>query len=333
VSKTSSSTDLEQMQPASSHPSQPSEDEVESYFTRLSNWGRWGRDDTLGTLNLITDDARRKAAALVRDGIAVSCGWDIRPNQPSANAALGTPPQRYMTMTCNEPFEAEGRGAMAAEWFGMLFHGLEVTHLDALSHMAWDGRFYNGLPVERQTPTVGARDLAVTDAARGIIGRGVLLDIPALSGRRWLEPGEAVRPEQLDEACARQHVDVEPGDIMLLHTGFARRRRQLGMRAAIAADGYPGWHASTLPWVHEHQVAAIAADTANDARPSGYKRVPNPVHYVGIVAMGLWLIDNCDLDELVDTCARLDRWTFLFTVSGLRLRGGTGSPVNPIALL
>jgi kynurenine formamidase len=283
-------------------------------------------------LNFITNPRRRAAAGLVTDGIPVSCAWDIRPNRRSANATLGTPPQRYMARTCGEPFEADGRGAMAAEWFGMLFHGLDITHLDALSHMAWDGSFYNGVPVDRQSPAGGSLELAVTDATTGIVGRGVLLDIPALTDRNWLDPGEAVRPRQLDNACARQGVAIEPGDIVLLHTGFAQRRRDLGLHASIASDGYPGWHAACLPWLHERQVAAIAADTANDPRPSGYHKVPTPVHYVGIVAMGLWLIDNCDLAELAQMCTRLRRWSFLFIASGLRLRGGTGCPLNPIAM-
>jgi len=310
----------------------PSEEAVEGYFTTLSNWRRFGPDDRLGTLNFITDARRRAAAALVTEGITVSCAWEIRPNRPSPNAALGTPPQRYMARTCGEPFDADGRGAMAAEWFGMLFHGLDVTHLDALSHMAWDGSFYNGVPVDRQSPAGGSLELAVTDAPTGIVGRGVLLDIPALTDRPWLEPGEAVRPHQLGDACARQAVAIEPGDIVVLHTGFAQRRRDLGLHASIESEGYPGWHAACLPWLHKRQVAAIAADTANDARPSGYHDVPTPVHYVGIVAMGLWLIDNCDLADLAQMCTRLRRWTFLFIASGLRLRGGTGCPVNPIAM-
>jgi kynurenine formamidase len=310
----------------------PSEDEVEGYFTTLSNWQRFGPHDRLGTLNFITGASRRSAAASVTEGITVSCAWDIRANRPSANATLGTPPQRYMALTCREPSEPDGRGAMAAEWFGMLFHGLDVTHLDALSHMAWDGSFYNGVPVDSQSPADGSLELAVTDAAKGIVGRGVLLDIPVLTGRTWLEPGEAVQPHQLEEACARQGVAIEAGDIVILHTGFAQRRRDLGLNASILSGGYPGWHAACLPWLHRHQVAAIAADTANDARPSGYHRVPTPVHYIGIVAMGLWLIDNCDLTELAQTCTRLGRWTFQFIASGLRLRGGTGSPVNPIAI-
>jgi kynurenine formamidase len=310
----------------------PTEEEVERYFVTLSNWGRFGHDDRLGTLNFITNERRQSAATLVTEGITVSCAWDIVPNRPSVNATLGTPPQRYMALTCCEPFEAEGRGSMATEWFGMLFHGFDVTHVDALSHMAWDGRFYNGIPVDRQSPSRGSSALAVTDIAAGIVGRGVMLDIPALSGRPWLDPGEAVRPHQLDEACARQGVVIEPGDIVALHTGFAQRRRDLGMNTSIASEGFPGWHAACLPWLHQRQVAVITSDTANDSRPSGYRSVPTPIHYVGIVAMGLWLIDNCDLAELAQTCARLRRWTFLFIVAGPRIRGGTGCPVNPIAM-
>jgi kynurenine formamidase len=269
----------------------------------------------------------------VREGLTVSCAWDIRPNALSANAPFGTPAQRYMVMTCCEPFDGGGRGAMASEWVGMLYHGVETTHLDALSHMAWDGHLYNGVSVSSQTPTRGATELSVVEAAGGIVSRGLLLDIPALTERPWLDPGEPVRPADLDAACARQGAVVESGDVVLLHTGFARRRRETGMGAAIAREGYPGWHASALPWLRAHGVAAIGTDTATDVQPSGYARVPTPVHYVGIVAMGLWLIDNCDFVELAETCERLQRWAFLFVLTGLRLRGGTGSPANPLAIL
>lgn len=314
-------------------PHRPRESEVLRYFESLSNWGRWGADDTLGTLNFISPETRRRAAALVREGIAVSCAFDIRPNQPSVNATLATPPQRYMAVTCDTPTFEGGRGAMAAEWFGMLFHGHDVTHVDALSHMSWDGQLYNGVHAGRVTPLRGATSHAITDAATGIVGRGVLIDAPALTGRPWLEPGEGIFPEHLDAACARQGVTVVEGDIVLLHTGFARRRREAKFQEPMTERGYPGWHAAALPWLHEHRVAAIGADTPNDVRPSGYDEVSDPIHYVGIVAMGLWLIDNCDLTELASTCDRLQRWTFEFIVAGLRMRGGTGSPVNPIALL
>lgn len=285
----------------------PSEAEVEGLFASMSNRGRWGEDDRLGTLNLITAEKRRQAATLVQEGLTVSCAWDIRPNAMSANASFGTPAQRYMVMTVGARWRPSGSGCCTT--------------------------LYNGVPVSSQTPTSGATELSVVEAAGGIVSRGVLLDVPALTGRPWLEPAEPVRPADLDAACARQGVVVESGDVVLLHTGYARRRRELGMGMAISSEGYPGWHASTLPWLREHGVAAIGTDTATDVQPSGYTGVPTPVHYVGIVAMGLWLIDNCDFVELAQTCAQLGRWTFLFVLTGLRLRGGTGSPANPLAIL
>lgn len=311
----------------------PSEQVVLDYSHTLSNWGRWGADDRLGTLNLITPVHRQRAASLANEGITISCGLDIRPNRASKNATLGTPPQRYMAMTCDRPFGDGSRVGVAAEWVGMLYHGVEITHLDALSHVAWDGHLFNGVPSDAVTALGGATRLAVTDAARGIVGRGVLVDVPALGGRRWLEPGEAVRPADLDAACARQGLVVGEGDVVLLHTGQIARRHHVASRSPVLAEGNPGWHASVLPWLHARSVAAIGADVANDVRPSGYPAIPDPIHSVGIVAMGLWLIDNCDLTELAATCEELGRWEFLFVLAGLRLEGGTGSPVNPLAIL
>ena len=175
----------------------------------------------------------------------------------------------------------------------------------------------------------------MTDAASGIVGRGVLIDAPALTGRRWLEPGEGVFPEHLDHACARQGRD-----------GRLRATSSSCTPALRAAAGRPGLETSDdrkratrdgMPPAsrgYTNTVAAIGADTAERCRDHRVTtRCPIPIHYVGIVAMGLWLIDNCDLTELASTCDRLQRWTFEFIVAGLRLRGGTGSPVNPIALL
>jgi kynurenine formamidase len=123
---------------------------------------------------------------------------------------------------------------------------------------------------------------------------------------------------------------VGAGDVVLLRTGYGRKLRQHGPDA-VGTVGRAGWHAACLPWLHQRQVAAIGADTAQDVIPSGYT-MRNPVHLVGIVAMGLWLIDNCDLEPLAAACRRHGRWEFLFTLAPLRLTGGTGSPVNPLAV-
>jgi kynurenine formamidase len=316
----------------------PSEDEVLSYFDVLSNWGRWGDDDVMGTLNLIGPDTRRRAAACVRSGRSVSCGWDVRFD---VEAVDGVGPQRVMLHTgegLTEAMErpADGAGAAlrshaASEFFGIEFHGLEHTHLDALSHLFWDARMYNGRPAHLVDSENGATVHAVTDAAEGIVTRGVLLDVAALRGVKWLEMGEGIFPDDLEAAERRQGVLVREGDALLLRTGTGRRRKELSSDRSMV--GEPGLHAACLPWLRERGVAVLAADVAQDVLPSGYAQIRAPVHAVGIVAMGLWLIDNCDLERLAEVCIEEGRWDFLLLVAPLRLTGGTGSPVNPIAML
>ena len=307
-------------------PEPPTEAEVLGYFETLSNWNRWGPDDELGTLNHITPDARRAAAALVREGLTVSCAWDIK-TTPRADQLFGTP-QRYMLATGRDPL-ALGRGGTAVEVTSFAFHGVTITHLDGLSHMFWDGRMYNGRPAGLVTAAGGAGHHAVTAFRDGIVTRGVLMDVPALDGRPWLDEGEGVFPEHLEAAEARQGVRVRAGDAVLLRTGKGRRLREEAERPPRSAGG---WHAASLPWLHEREAAVIGADTAQEAGGPGYDAVPMPVHLIGVTAMGLPLIDNCDLEALAETCERLGRWEFLFCVQPLPMQGGTGGAVNPVAV-
>jgi hypothetical protein len=219
----------------------PDESEVLGWFQSLSNWGRWGERDERGTLNLITDEKRQRAAALVREGRALSCGWEIDP-RPTADQTFG-PPQRFMLSTgqgLRDPGDRP-RWAGAAEYLGLVFHGYSVTHLDALSHYFFDGRMYNGLPAERVTSARGATAHAVTAIGEGIATRGILVDVAAARGVEWLEPGEGVFPEDLDRALARKRVEVEPGDALLLRTGYGRRKRERGpdRTAEVARAGTP----------------------------------------------------------------------------------------------
>ena len=315
----------------------PSEDEVLAYFETLSNWGRWGDDDQLGTLNLVSPAMRIAAAALVRVGTTVSCAWDIG-GAPPADQPMG-PPRRYMLATGQglgdthrvaSPGREHDRAAGAAEYIGLVYHGHTVTHIDGLSHIYWDGSMYNGKPAELVTSTFGATHHDVTALRDGVVTRGVLLDVPAVRDVDWLEPGDAVFPADLEAAEQRESVRVAEGDVLLLRTGYARKVREYGPDE-VGRIGRAGWHASCLPWLHERGVAIIACDTAQDAIPSGYPSLRNPIHAVGIVAMGLWLLDNCDLERLTQTCAGLGRWEFLFTLAPLRWVGATGSPANPLA--
>lgn len=317
----------------------PTGDELLGYFDQLSNWGRWGNDDELGTLNLVTPEVRKAAAALVSEGITVSCAWDI---ETTPQLDYGTPPQRHMLRTgegLNDPdrvlppgVDSPPRSGGAMEHLSFTYHGYAITHIDGLSHQFWDGQMYNGVPAARVTAAEGATRHAITALRDGIMTRGALLDIPASQGRSWLDAGEGVRPEDLEQAEARQNVRVRQGDAVLLRTGYGRRKMEQGREPP--ASPLPGWHPASLPWLHERGVAMIGADVPQDVHPSGYEEhgMRLPVHSVGMVAMGLWLIDNCNLEELAATCERLGRYEFQFMLSPLRMEGGTGSPANPLAI-
>jgi kynurenine formamidase len=171
----------------------------------------------------------------------------------------------------------------------------------------------------------------VTELRDGIVTRGVLLDVADAYGGDWLNPGEAVYPADLEAAEVKHGIRVEEGDVLLLRTGYGRKVRESGPDD-VARVGRAGWHAACLPWLQARGVAAIACDTAQDALPSGYATIRSPIHAVGVTAMGLWLIDNCDLEDLRAKCDALGRWEFLFNLAPLRWAGATGSPANPLAI-
>lgn len=319
-------------------PNVPSESQILSWFDELSNWGRWGDSDELGTLNLITPEIRRIAAGLVRVGKRVSCAWDIEPAVSSKvqrfmiNVGQGLQDRHRIHRPSSSSHGADDRMNGAAEWLGMMFHGTSVTHIDALSHIFWDGRMYNGKPAELVTAELGASVNDVRAAKEGIFTRGVLLDIADTRGVDWLQDGEGVFPEDLEAAERASGVRVGQGDAVLVRTGFGRRRPRGGPHEHdLDEDGQAGLHAATLPWLKERGVALIGCDTATDVVPSGYPEIALPVHVIGIASMGLWEIDNCNFEMLAETCSTLARWEFLFSVDPLPVAGATGSPINPMA--
>ena len=310
----------------------PTEEEVWSWFDSLSNWGRWGDDDEAGTLNYITPAVRVAAVAEVIEGVTVSCAWPVLMNVHRENDRAT--PLRLMEITGEgltpERLARNGRIATAIEWVGLQFHGHNITHVDALSHGSLDARMFNGFPAHRVTATRGATRLAVTAASDALVTRGVLLDMTGVRDKEWLDSGEGVFPADLEEAEERQGVRVREGDFVLLHTGHSVRVAREGI--VPVGEGWPGWHAACLPWLHERKVAAIGADLANDVLPSGYDHITHPIHAVGLVAMGLWLLDNVNTAVLAEACSTRGRWSFLLSCAVLPLDGATGSPVNPIAL-
>ncbi|MBI2467243.1 MAG: cyclase family protein [Candidatus Rokubacteria bacterium] len=310
----------------------PSEAEVIGYLKTCSNWGRWGADDQLGTINLITPAKRQAAARLVRDGVSVTCA---RPVVTDITADTTFQVMRFMVDS------GEGRDTApperllqrrgAGEFIGMVFHGYTITHVDSLAHFFWEGKIYNGRSCNLITAREGATVEAVELLHAGVVSRGVLLDVARARGVRWLERGEGVMPADLEAAERAQGVRVEPGDILLVRTGYYARRLAEGP-VNPGRDGSPGPHAALIPWLRERDVAMWGSDTHNDVTPTPYPGMGHPFHITALVGLGLWLIDNMNLEELAQTCAERSRWEFLLTVAPLRLRNVTGSPVNPIAV-
>jgi kynurenine formamidase len=308
----------------------PTQDDVLGYFDTLSNWGRWGDDDERGTLNHITDDVRLSAARAVRHGRSVSCAWEVAVPADMARSTTTCPYGADMPGAEHmpEPFHADRRWGFSHERLDIVFHGNTVTHLDSPCHLFWDGKMYNGRSHSMVGAETGSAWAAVTAAANGIVTRGVLLDIAAVRDVPWLEPGQGVFPADLEEAERRQGVRVRAGDAVLIRTGFGRARHETGAAVELTQAG---WHASCLPWLHERGVALIGADTPQDVQPSGYDNVLMPVHAVALVAMGLWMVDNCDLEACATTATELGQWDFQLAVAPVRFAGTSGSPVNPIA--
>lgn len=308
----------------------PTQDEILEYFTTLSNWGRWGEDDQLGTLNLITDDVRLAAARTVRHGRSVSCAWDVAAPEEMERSTRACPFAVEMPGAEHMPerFHGDRRWGFSNEQLGIMFHGNTITHLDSPCHVFWDGTMYNGRSHSLVDADTGSAWAAVTAAANGIVTRGVLLDVAEVRDVPWLDLEQGVFPEDLEEAERRQGVRVQSGDAVLLRTGHGRARHETGETIGMTQAG---WHASCLPWLHEREVALIGADTPQDVQPSGYDNVLMPVHAVGLVAMGLWLLDNCDFEGCATTAAELGQWEFQLAVAPVRFAGTSGSPVNPIA--
>jgi kynurenine formamidase len=296
-------------------------DEVKASFAKISNWGRWGKEDERGALNFITAEKRAAAARLAKTGEIVSLALPL-----STQTAPDNPqPVHHMMLHV-------GPHAVAAlDYFGIAPHGMAFTHLDALCHVFWDGKMYNGFS-NREVGRFGAKKCAIDVTRDGIVSRGVLLDIPKVRKIEFLD-GDAIYPEDLDAAEKMGGVRVDEGDILLIRTGRHARRKAKGAWDP-RREGLPGLDASCLAWLHERRVAVLGCDAVSDLIPNGYPgELSMPIHVGTLVMMGIHLIDNADLEALSIACAKHNRYEFLFAMAPLILERGTASPVNPLAVL
>jgi kynurenine formamidase len=291
---------------------------VDGWMVQLSNWGRWGKDDQKGTINLLTPARRKQALAAAHDGFPVSLSHTyIEQREADATSPFG----REMLPI--------GTGDFVSDRFTVAFHGYAHSHMDSLCHMSHDGGMYNGFARTEVTPA-GCAKLAISNFKQGIVARGVLLDIARVKGVKYLDAGAPIYVEDLEAAESKERVKVGSGDVLLVRNGRWARRAALGPWPTAQTGA--GLHASVLPWIKSRDVAVLGSDTVNDVLPSQVDGVVEPIHQVVLVAMGTPLFDNLDLEAVADEAARRGRWEFLLTAAPLPVETGTGSPLNVLAI-
>ena len=305
--------------------------EFDEIFQAVKNWGRWGDDDELGTLNYITSGTVRAAAGLVRSGrratMAIPMNTAAGPDNPS--------PVIYHVVQGHDIDIGSSGVTFATDFVGQAFHGDCHTHMDALCHIAYQGLVYNGRPAQEVMTSQGATGLDVTTYREGLVGRGVLLDAPRFRGVPWLEPGEAVTRAELEAIEQAQGVRLGEGDILVFRTGHHRRRLELGAWSndyPPAGQGKAGLHVDTIGWMHERRISAFLPDGDGETVPSNVEGVLYPIHPLQVTAMGMLAADSLQLEDLAQACEAEARFEFMVVGLPLRLPGGTGSPWNPIAI-
>jgi kynurenine formamidase len=309
----------------------------EEIATRVRNWGRWGPDDQLGTLNLVDEAARRRAATSVRVGQAVPLGLPLSEEEGIQSGFVpGRINPRRKMIAVDEPLSPD------PEWIRSSEDVVELalqcaTHWDSLAHVSYRGVIYNGYPADSVTEAGAGR--CGIHLVRTLVTRGILLDVARARGVDVLEPGHPISPEDLDAALELARVAIEPGDVVLVRTG-----QMVHLRLGHAADDpgrdlvaytwpTPGLTMATAEWFHARDVAAVATDTLPlEVFPGEDGDIYLPVHLLHLVEMGMTQGQNWVLDGLAETCAADGAYDFLLDATPLPFTRGLGSPLNPVAL-
>jgi len=301
--------------PAASTPRYPTTaEEFDELFKKVSNWGRWGKDDQIGAANLVTAAKQKQAASLVKQGISVSL------NHPAmTDASLDNP----------SPWEHTMNRGFSTDTLKISYHGYAHSHMDALCHYGYKEHLFNGYLKTEVNTEKGCVKLGIEHMKTGVLTRGIIIDIPRLKGLPYLESGVPIYPEDLDAWEKKTGVHIKSGDVVFIRTGrWARRTDKGPWNLAERA----GLHAMSVAWLHKRDIAILGSDASSDVRPSQVEGIDQPVHTLILVAMGTPILDNCDLEQLSRETGKRKRWDFLLTTSPLTVPGATGSPLNPIAI-
>jgi len=289
--------------------------EFDELFQRVKNWGRWGTDDQLGSANLITPAKRKQAIALARTGTSVSLAHNPLTERADDNS---------------NPFEHTMLRGNNMDRYAVSYHGYAHSHIDALCHILYKDQTYNGYARADVNTDKGCTRLGIQNLKAGLVTRGVLVDIPRLRNLPYLEPGTAIYTEDLEAWEKKSGIKIAPGDAVLLRTGRWARREKLG--PWNVGQSAAGLHASVAPWIKARGVSLLGSDAAEDVTPSLVEGVALPIHTLMITGLGVNLLDNQDLEALGETAARLNRWEFMLTINPMPVAGGTGFPLNAIAM-
>ena len=298
----------------------PTKEEVASYLTDRRNWGRWGDKGSAGAMNLITAETRLNAVGLVKSGRTVSLSrpWAVTPTQENPR-----PAQHFMTK-----MERPHGGGAAMDFYGVFYHGTATTHIDALCHVWDENGMWDGKDIDEVIGFSGAGYGTVDQWSDGILARGVLLDVPKHRGKPYVTVDEPVHGWELEDIAKAEGVTLQPGDAVMVYSGRELYAAEHGGVWGGGAER-PGLHASCLPFVRDNDMSILGWDMM-DAGPNEYD-IPWTVHGV-IFAYGVALLDNSLLQPLAEACAEEGKYEFMLTINPLNVIGGTGSPVNPIAV-
>jgi len=288
--------------------------EFDELFKQVSNWGRWGKDDQLGSVNLITAAKRKQALALAKTGVSVSLAHNPLTERAEDNS---------------NPFEHTMLRGNNMDRYAVSYHGYAHSHIDALCHILYKDQTYNGYPRAEVNTEKGCTKLGIDNLKQGILSRGILIDAPRLKGVEYLEPGTPLYAEDVEAWEKKAGVKIGAGDVVLLRTGRWSRRAKLG--PWNVGQNAAGFHASIAPWFKTRGVAIVGSDVAEDVLPSRVEGIALPLHTLLITAMGVNLLDNQDLEAVAETAAKLNRWEFMIMVAPVPVTGGTGFPVNALA--
>lgn len=298
---------------------------------RLSNWGKWGPDDELGTINYITPEKVVEAARLVRKGKVFSLAIPFDSNGPQRPGGQGL--QRFNPihfMLSDGGDVAFGIRQATDDAVTMPLQA--ATQWDSLAHVFFEGKMWNNRGPELVT-TAGAKKNSITNLKDKIVSRGVLLDMPRYKGKPWLEAGEAIYPEDLDGCAEREGVRIGTGDIVLIRTGQLAEVKARGDWGDYAGGPAPGLSIRCAEWVHDKEIAGYATDTwGTEVIPNETNAVFQPLHRILIPYVGILMGEIFNLEELAEDCAQDGVYEFMFVAPPLPITGAVGSPVNPQAI-